>query len=108
MKYQKLINSNIKELRIKHGLTQEEFAEKIGISVQGLSNIERNRYQPTSDTVDKICKSFKITPVELLLEKSKTNEQLIKNINALLKQTSSYKLQQIYEIILVLNKNHVD
>ena len=95
MKYQKLINSNIKELRIKNGLTQEEFAEKIGISIQGVSNIERNRYQPTSDTVDKICKSFKITPVELLLTKSKTNEQLIKNINALLNQTSSYKLKQI-------------
>ena len=48
MGYQKLINSNIKELRLKHHLTQEEFAEKIGISLQGGSNIERNRYQPTA------------------------------------------------------------
>ncbi len=45
MNYQKLINANIKELRVKLGLTQEEFAEKIGISIQGLSNIERNRYR---------------------------------------------------------------
>lgn len=104
MKYQKLINSNIKELRIKAGLTQEEFAEKIGMSIQGLSNIERNRYQPTSETIDKICKSFKITPIELLLTKSNTNESLIKNINALLLQCSVQKLKQIYDIILVIIK----
>lgn len=102
MNYQKLINSNIKSLRIKHGLTQEEFAEKIGISIQGLSNIERNRYQPTSDTVDKICKSFKITPVELLLTGTKTNNNLINNINALLLECSPQKLKQIYDIILIL------
>ena len=69
MKYQELINKNIKELRQANNLTQEEFAEKIGISIQGLSNIERNRYQPAAETVDKICKAFKITPAELLKHK---------------------------------------
>ncbi len=102
MNYQKLINSNIKELRIKHGLTQEVFAEKIGLSIQGLSNLERNRYQPTSDTIDKICNCFNITPIELLLTKNNSNENLIKNINALLFQCSSGKLQKIYDIIKVL------
>lgn len=72
MKYQKLINSNIKNLRIKNGLTQEEFAEKIGISIQGLSNLERNRYQPTSETIDKICKNFNITPLNFYYQKTKT------------------------------------
>ena len=67
MKYQELLNTNIKKLRQENNLTQEEFAEKIGISIQGLSNIERNRYQPTADTIDKICNAFKITPCELLL-----------------------------------------
>lgn len=104
MKYQKLINSNIKTLRIKQGLTQEEFAEKIGISIQGLSNIERNRYQPTSETIDKICKNFKISPLELLLTNSQTNENLIKNINALLLECSTQKLKQIFEIIKILLK----
>ena len=78
MNYQKLINQNIKELRIKHGLTQEEFSEKVGISIQGLSNIERNRYQPTGETVDKICNAFKIMPAELLMIKSNSDEDIIK------------------------------
>ncbi len=102
MKYQKLINSNIKNLRIKNGLTQEEFAEKIGISIQGLSNLERNRYQPTSETIDKICKNFNISPVELLLSKNKDNENLLKNINSLLNECSVAKLKQIFEIIRII------
>ncbi len=102
MKYQKLINANIKQLRIKNGLTQEEFAEKVGLSIQGLSNIERNRYQPTSETIDKICNYFKISPLELLLTASNANENLIKNINALLTQCSTQKLKQIYEILKII------
>ena len=54
MDYQALINKSIKDLRKKLGLTQEQFCEKIGISLQGLSNLERNRYQPTAETIDKI------------------------------------------------------
>ena len=102
MNYQKLINTNIKRLRIKLGLTQEEFAEKIGISLQGLSNLERNRYQPTSSTIDKICKIFQVSPIELLLVENKTNEDILFNINSLLKNCSVKKLKQIYEIILLL------
>ena len=102
MKYQKLINTNIKALRIKHGLTQEEFAEKIGLSIQGLSNLERNRYQPTSDTIDKICKNFNLEPIELLLTNSQSDENLIININSILRNCSKHKLKQIYDIIRIL------
>lgn len=104
MGYQKLINSNIKELRLKHHLTQEEFAEKIGISLQGVSNIERNRYQPTAETVDKICSIFEITPAQLLVTVSKTNEDIIKNIVTLLSNCKLKKLKQIYDIIFILMK----
>jgi len=104
MNYQKLINSNIKALRQSLHLTQEEFAEKTGMSIQGLSNIERNRYQPTAETVDKICRTFNITPAELLLEKISNDNEIIKNIEILLSQTSNRKLQKIYEIIKIMVK----
>lgn len=102
MNYQELINTNIKKLRLRNNLTQEEFAEKIGISIQGLSNIERNRYQPTAVTIDKICQVFKITPAELLLEKSNANEDIIKNIITLISNCPLKKLKKIYDIILVI------
>jgi len=102
MDYRKLINTNIKALRIKHGMTQEVFSEKIGMSLQGLSNIERNRYQPTADTVDRICKAFNITPAQLLLINNRTNETLINNITTLLAGCSTQKLNKIYEIIKII------
>lgn len=104
MNYQTLINNSIKDLRHTKGLTQEEFAEKIGISTQGLSNIERNRYQPAADTIDKICKVFKITPAELLVTPVKENEDIIKNITTLLSNCPKAKLKKIYKIIELLIK----
>lgn len=104
MKYQKLISTNIKVLRQNNNMTQEEFSEKIGISLQGLSNIERNRYQPTAETIDKICKAFNITPAQLLTMNSEANEDLIANINTLLSNCTKKQLKQIYDIILILTK----
>lgn len=102
MKYQELINTSIKNLRKSNNLTQEEFAEKIDISIQGLSNIERNRYQPTADTIDKICKAFKITPAELLL--GQNDNKIINNITLLLTNCPKNKLKKIYEVIKILIK----
>ena len=104
MGYQELINKNIKNLRIKNGLTQEEFSEKINISIQGLSNIERNRYQPTAETIDRICRVFNITPAELLYNPTSENSEIIKSINILLSDLTKQKLEKIYEIIKILVK----
>jgi len=104
MKYQELINSNIRALRQKQGLTQEMFSEKIGISLQGLSNIERNKYQPTAETIDKICKTFNITPQELLIMNSDASQDIINNIVTLLNQCPQKKLKKIYEIVSILVK----
>ena len=78
MSYQKIINNGIKRLRVREKLTQEEFAEKINMSVQGYRNIEHNKYQATAETIDKICKVFKIDPVELLLPDQQADLDKIK------------------------------
>jgi len=104
MKYQKLLSTNIKNLRQRNNLTQEEFAEKIGLSLNGVSNIERNRYQPTAATIDKICEVFEITPQELLVVNSKNNVEMIRNITAALSAFPPKKLKQIYEIICILQR----
>ena len=104
MKYQKIISTNIKKLRLKNNLTQEEFSEKIGISLQGLSNIERNRYQPNAATIDKICQEFNITPVKLLIADTENNSDIIENIVTLLSVCSNKQLKQIYGIVDILVK----
>lgn len=104
MKYQELLAKNIKNLRLKNNLTQENFAEKIGLSLNGVSNIERNRYQPTAETIDRICKAFNITPAELLLVPSDSNKEIIENIVALLSACPTKKLKKIYEMIQLMVK----
>ena len=80
MTYQKLITDGIKRLRAQSRLTQEQFAEKINMSVQGYRNIEHNKYLPTAETIDKICSVFNISPVELLLPEEESNLYEIKKL----------------------------
>lgn len=80
MNYQKLITNGIKRLRTKNKLTQEQFAEKINMSVQGYRNIEHNKYLPTAETIDKICTEFKIAPVQLLLPDEQADLNKIKTL----------------------------
>ncbi len=78
MSYQQQITNGIKRLRFNCKQTQEQFAEKISMSVQGYRNIEHNKYLPTAETIDKICKVFNISPVELLLPETKNETVEIK------------------------------
>ena len=100
MDFQKLITSNIKRLRINANMTQEELAEKIGLSSQGISNIERNKYLPSPRTLDKICKVFNLHPSVLLLENSAncTKSELIEAIHARLNTMTFQQLEQILKI----------
>lgn len=53
-----MIFNNIKTLRKKHGLTQEELCQTIGISRQHLSQIERNLAIPSIIIALKIAVLF--------------------------------------------------
>ena len=100
MSYQENINYGIKRLRIKNNLTQEEFAGKINMSVQGYRNIEHNKYQATAETIDNICKIFNISPIELLLPDSEENlEKLKVLINYKLNNCNIDKLKRINNMI---------
>lgn len=96
MNYQELITNGIKRLRAKHKLTQEQFAEKINMSVQGYRNIEHNRYLPTAETIDKICVTFEISPIELLLPEAQNELKEIKKIINL--KLDNCKLEKLIRI----------
>lgn len=100
MSYQEIINSGIKRLRLNQNLTQEQFAEKINMSVQGYRNLEHNKYQATAETVDKICEVFNISPVQLLLpEPQKDLNKIIELINNKLNTCNIDKLIRINNMI---------
>lgn len=60
------VGERIKELRIKHGLTQKQLAEIAKISNSYLCDIEVGRTNPSLKTLEKICKAFDFDLKDLL------------------------------------------
>ena len=56
------------KLRKQHNLSQEELAEKLGISRQAVSKWENGTSDPSTSNLIAISKLFNITPEELLKE----------------------------------------
>jgi len=52
------LQSQILELRLEKGLSQEELAEKAGTKQTIISRVERGANQPSIDTIQKIAKAL--------------------------------------------------
>ena len=76
-----ILGKNIKLYREKTGLTQESLSEKLDISVQHLSNIERGRRFVTAELLDRIADTFDIAFAELFIENQpvQTSKQKIQS-----------------------------
>ncbi len=57
------ISNNVHTLRTQKGFTQEEFAERIGVTRQTVISIEKGNYTPSVHLALKIASVFKV-PVE--------------------------------------------
>ena len=62
------IGSRIQQLRISNSLTQEQLAEKIGVSRQSISKWEMEQSLPEIDKVVLMSKLFSVGTNEILLE----------------------------------------
>jgi HTH-type transcriptional regulator, competence development regulator len=60
------IGEKLKKLRTRRLLTQEELAQKAGISAATVVNIERNNQEPHFRTIRKLAKALDVDPTELL------------------------------------------
>ena len=54
------LNNRLKELRKALGLSQKAFAEKLGITDSGLSNLESGKRNLTEQMVISICREFNV------------------------------------------------
>lgn len=55
------MNKRIKELRKALGLTQQEFADKIGVKRNSMANYETGRNTPIDAIVVSICRIFNVS-----------------------------------------------
>lgn len=68
------IGENIRLNRDKVGMTQDELAEKAGISRNYISDLENNRYIPSVKTLSKIAKVLNMN-LDFLLEMSEIQDK---------------------------------
>lgn len=61
-----IIKNNIRELRKKRGLTQQQLAQKLGISQVHLGRLETNARSMDLEQVEKISAALGVKPYELL------------------------------------------
>ena len=87
------ISQNIKAYRKHNSLTQQQLADRIGVTHQTVSNWESGRSMPSIDKLNEISEKLNIDINYLLYGKKADNQQLKKQIaiNAIL-----------YAIILIL------
>ena len=55
-----ILKNNLKEVRQKKSLTQEELGANVGVSRQTIISIERYRYKPTLELAMKLAEKLNI------------------------------------------------
>ena len=101
MSIRKSFGKKIKEKRIQQSLTQEQLAEKIGISPKSLSQIELGNNFVSADNLEQICSALEVEPKSLFdFEDENTKDKMDFIIKKL--QHNPTLLNKIYKIIPVI------
>ncbi|MBR6127521.1 helix-turn-helix transcriptional regulator [bacterium] len=80
-----LLGKRIQELRRSKSMTQEYLAELVGIETASMSNIERGKFYPTAENLNKILLALEIEPAELFDFKHLASQQeLLSEMNDVL------------------------
>lgn len=101
MKLKELIGIRIKNLRKSRGMSQEQLAEKIGISPKYLSSIERGKENPTLDIFTKLAAALGVELSEIfnLSVEGKSVRDLKIFITNLMRGSDEEKLRLTAKII---------
>lgn len=73
------MNKRIKEIRLAQELTQEQFADKLGLSRNFITQLENGTKQPSERTLSDICRIFSINSEWLHSGKGEMKIELTKN-----------------------------
>ena len=98
MKYE--IGSRIRKYREERGLSQKQFAEKIGVSNSRVSNWEQGINRPDADILANICSALDVSPSLLLGIRVSTDELTEQERRILLAYRRRTELQQAVNILL--------
>ncbi|WP_453956045.1 helix-turn-helix domain-containing protein [Bradyrhizobium japonicum] len=69
MKLRRVVAQNLRHLRRKSGLSQEELADRAGLNRNYIGMIEREENSPTVDALEQISEALHIDAVVLFQER---------------------------------------
>lgn len=104
---EKQIGAKITEMRLSKYLTQSQLAEKVNVSNETISRLERGITMPSLKTLEKIAHCLEI-PLSTLFEyrntfpKDQLHERELAKCYALLKKQSLKKIILAYSILKVI------
>ena len=96
----KLFGARLKSLRENSGWTQENLAERMSISSNYLSSIERGKENPTFDMLIKFSDALKVEMWELFdFEHEKGTKELREMLGKFAKEMDEDKLRSAVQIL---------
>lgn len=102
---QVLVGERIRAIRKEKGLTQEQLAEKSGVYITYISDIERSERNITLDTLEKVLTALDVNPVEVFrvdgiedIELRTDKNLLIEALNSLLAERKVEEIQMVLRL----------
>lgn len=101
-----IVGNNIRRYRLQHNLTQDQLAEKVGISTSFCANLERGNKSMSIKTLRDIADALKTSSDSLLYEENVRSQ--LGNIDVLLKGKSKSFIITIEKLIRVCISGFAD
>lgn len=99
-KFKKSLGKRIRDIRKKNDLSQEQFAELIGIDPNSVSRIECGVHYPSLDTLEKISTALEVEMRDLFIFNKKESAE---EMRAFLVQTATEvgvdKLREVVRVV---------
>jgi len=101
-----IIGERLKKARLSKGLTQENLAESLNISIAYLSRIETGTTKLNLKRLSEICKLLDVSESEILSGVSDDSKNyLTDDLNNILKNCSPEKQRLIYKIANIISES---
>lgn len=98
--FKKAFGKRVKHFRCLLDYSQEELAEKIGVSSNTVSYIERGKNAISFTKLPQLCKALQVEPYKLFLETDiEANETKIEHITNMLKPANKKQINIIARLI---------
>lgn len=102
----RVISQNIRNTRKAHGLTQEEIAEKVGLTPEYYGQLESGNKAPSLETLINIAECMHVS-IDSLIYGSERNLGL-GNITQLLSDKSPEILRKIEKLLYMVNSEFIE